>query len=190
MNAWLASDVRNNGAYIRAQAAWQLIGHPDVAGAVPEKQSGVSRRTALALGSSAVAASLAVADVVVAEGIVTVWNVAAPDNKIKLAAGQSALVSNEPRSQAEAREMTAEQINQKTAWRTGQIILGGETLGYAAAEFNRYNKDKIEIADSGLAAKTLVGGFQASGPQGFAAVVASLLHARVQKDGSTIILTR
>lgn len=285
LNAWLAEDARNTGAYVRAQAVWQLCGQPAVAGGVvmPRRKPALNRRTALGMGAGALAASLAAAyfgitrimtpqystdigemsqkslsdgsvialdtasavtarfddalrrvqldkgqalfdvakdasrpfvveagpirvkaigtafvvrrfedaaDVVVTEGVVAVWNVAAPESKLKLAAGQSAMMPNEQSLPAEAHAMTAEQINQKTAWRTGQIILGGETLAYAAAEFNRYNKDKIQIADAALAQKTLVGGFRASDPQGFAGVVATLLHARVEKSSGVITITR
>lgn len=284
LDTWLAADSRNAGAYVRAQAAWQLTSQSEVAGAalVEEKRFFANRRRALAWGAGAIAASAAAyfgvvrmtvpryatdigevsqksladgstvaldtassiatrfdtstrsvrlehgqalfdvakdagrpfvveagpirvkavgtafivrrlegaADVVVTEGVVSVWNVASPGKAIRLAAGQSALMANDETTPAEPHAMTAEQIGRRTAWRTGQIILSGETLGYAAAEFNRYNKDKIEIAGAGLAEKTLVGGFRTTDPEGFAAVVANVLDAKVEKSGNTITITR
>ena len=130
------------------------------------------------------------AEIVVTEGIVAVWNVAAPSSSIKLAAGQSAKMDNGKPAPVAVQAMTTTQIYQKAAWRTGQIILSGETLADAAAEFNRYNAEKIEIADAALAQKTLVGGFRTSDPHGFAAVAAGVLRAKVQKNGNTIVLTR
>jgi transmembrane sensor len=129
-------------------------------------------------------------EIVVTEGVVTAWNIAVPNDAVKLVAGQSVRMDDESPAPVAIRAMSAAQVDQKSAWRTGQIILSGETLAYAAAEFNRYNTEKIEIADAALAQKTLVGGFRTSDPHGFAAVAAGVLHAKVQKSGNTIRLTR
>lgn len=284
MDAWLAADPRHEGAFIRAQAAWQLTCQSEIAGAaIVETQPALpSRRRALAWGVGAIAASMAAyfgamhwmgfryateigevsqktladgsvvaldtasaiaarfdetsrklrlergqalfdvakdatrpfiveagpirvraigtafivrrfataADVVVTEGTVAVWNVARPQARVMLTAGQSAHLADGEGARAEPHAMTLEQLNQRTAWRTGQIVLSGETLGYAASEFNRYNTDKIEIADDALAMKTLAGGFRASDPHGFATMVAALLRAKVHKSGNTITLSR
>lgn len=285
LQTWLAADPRHMGAYVRAQAAWQLTGRSDIAGAAIaiDKPPSTSRRRALTLGAGALAAGLATvvigvrhlgpprlstdigevaqkslpdgsvvtldtasaittrfkpseryiqldrgqalfdvakdakrpfvvaagpirvkaigtafivnhtekgAEIVVTEGVVAVWNIAAPGKPVTLTAGQSAQIDNETEKPVAIRAMSAAQIDQKSAWRMGQIILSGETLAYAASEFNRYNAEKIEIADADLARKTLVGGFRTSDPHGFAAVAASVLHARVQKNGNTILLTR
>ena len=130
------------------------------------------------------------AEVVVTEGVVAAWNSAAPDHTLTLAAGHCARLQDQTAAPAQPEAMSVEQINRKGAWRTGQIILSGETLAYAASEFNRYNREKIEIADAALARKTLVGGFRSSDPHGFAAVIAMVLHAKVQESGNTIILSR
>lgn len=130
------------------------------------------------------------AEIIVTEGTVAVWNAAAPEKKIFVTAGQAARVANAEAVLPQPQAMTVEEINHKTAWRSGQIILSGETLRAAAAEFNRYNKEKIVIADAGLAEKTLVGGFRATDPHGFSAVVSALLHAKIHADGETITLSR
>jgi transmembrane sensor len=54
------------------------------------------------------------------------------------------------------------EIERTLAWRRGTIVLNGETLDQAVAEFNRYNTRQLEVADPAIAKLKLGGYFQAN----------------------------
>lgn len=127
------------------------------------------------------------ADVQVTEGVVETWTMGEEDRKVQVAAGSKAFVAEyEPPKAVEA----SPDIERSLAWRAGQIVLEGETLDQAAAQFNRYNAKKLVISDSGLAAEKLVGQFRATEPDTFAAAVVTTLGAVVKNNGDTIELSR
>lgn len=127
------------------------------------------------------------ADVQVTEGVVETWTIGEEGRRVKVAAGSKAYVAEyEPPKPI----LGATDIERSLAWRDGQIVLEGETLDEAVAQFNRYNNRKIVISDPGLAAEKLVGQFRATEPQTFAGAVATTLGARVDEEGDTIRLSR
>ena len=127
------------------------------------------------------------ADVQVTEGVVETWTVGEEERRIQVAAGSKAYVAAyEPPKIVQA----SADIERSLAWREGQIVLEGESLDEAAAQFNRYNARKLVISDPGLAAEKLVGQFRATDPQTFAEAVATTLGAKVEEEGDTIRLSR
>jgi transmembrane sensor len=127
------------------------------------------------------------ADVQVTEGVVDTWTVGEEDRRVRVAAGSKAYVAEyEPPKPVPA----SADIERSLAWREGQIVLEGETLDEAVAQFNRYNAKKLVIADADLAAEKLVGQFRATNPQNFAGAVATTLGATVYEEGDTIRLSR
>jgi len=127
------------------------------------------------------------ADVVVTEGVVETWTTGDEDHLVRVAAGSKAYVAEyEPPKVVPASADVARSL----AWREGQIALEGETLGEAAAQFNRYNAQKLVISDPDLANETLVGQFRVTQPMTFASAVATTLGATVVEDGDTIRLSR
>ena len=127
------------------------------------------------------------ADVQVTEGVVETWTVGEEERRVLVAAGSKAYVAAyEPPKIVQA----SAAIERSLAWREGQIVLEGETLDEAVAQFNRYNARKLVISDPGLAAEKLVGQFRATDPQTFAEAVATTLGAKVDEDGETIRLSR
>ena len=127
------------------------------------------------------------ADVQVTEGVVETWTVGEEERRIQIAAGSKAYVAayESPKIvQASA------DVERSLAWREGQIVLEGETLDEAVAQFNRYNARKLVISDPGLAAEKLVGQFRATDPQTFAEAVATTLGAKVEEEGGMIRLSR
>uniref|UniRef100_B0T3U4 Anti-FecI sigma factor, FecR n=1 Tax=Caulobacter sp. (strain K31) TaxID=366602 RepID=B0T3U4_CAUSK len=126
-------------------------------------------------------------DILVTEGVVEVW---VKDGKIpprRISAGQRVFADNTlgiltpPEPEVD--------LNRQLAWRDGQIVLDGQTLAEAAAEFNRYNKRKIEIADLRLADARFVGWFRTSDPEGFAQAAAATFKGRVSVGDDTIVLS-
>jgi transmembrane sensor len=127
------------------------------------------------------------ADVQVTEGVVETWTTGEEDRKVRVAAGSKAFVAEyEPPKTIQA----SADIERSLAWREGQIVLEGETLDQAVAQFNRYNAKKLVISDSNLAAEKLVGQFRATEPGTFAEAVVTTLGATIKENGDTIELSR
>jgi transmembrane sensor len=126
------------------------------------------------------------ADVQVTEGVVETWTAGEEDRRVRVSAGSKAYVAEyQP-----AKPVAFTDIERSLAWREGRIVLEGETLDEAVAQFNRYNAKKIVIADPDLATEKLVGQFRATNPQNFAAAVATTLGAQVEETGDMIRLSR
>jgi transmembrane sensor len=128
------------------------------------------------------------ASVQVTDGVVEVWSVGDVSNIRRVSAGARTFVSNFTGPQ-QAR-MASPDIDRSLAWRSGQLIFDGETLGEAAAEFNRYNVVQVRISDPALASEKFVGRFHTNEPDAFARAAATILGARDIADGDTIILSR
>ncbi len=128
------------------------------------------------------------ADVRVTEGKVEVWSTGDEANRRLVSAGARTFVSNEggPDPVAEDRG----DIERSLSWRSGQLIFDGDTLGAAAAEFNRYNVVQVRIDDPGLASAKFVGRFRTNEPDAFARAAATILDARVRAGPDEIVLTR
>jgi transmembrane sensor len=127
------------------------------------------------------------ADVQVTAGVVETWTIGEENRRVRVAAGSKAYVAEH---QPPKPIMAPAEIERSLAWRERQIILEGETLDEAVAQFNRYNARKLVISDPGLAAEKLVGQFRATEPLTFAGAVATTLGARIDEDGDTIRLSR
>ena len=128
------------------------------------------------------------ADVLVTEGAVEVWTVSRERERRRVAAGFKSFVAD---AAARIEVVSASlQLERTLAWRNGELALDGESLGFAAAELNRYNTRKLVIDDEALAREPLVGYFRTSEPENFSRAAAHMLGARVVDEGETIRLTR
>lgn len=84
--------------------------------------------------------------------------------------------------------VSAVEIERSLAWTEGRIVLEGQTLGEAAAEFNRYNDRKLVVSPA--AAPARVGGvFRTSEMENFARTAATSLGLtmRVESDGDLVL---
>ena len=127
-------------------------------------------------------------DVLVTEGVVEAWVVGHESRRTRIAAGSMSFVAD--RSPSIAVSEAIEDIERTLAWRSGELVLNGQTLSYAAAELNRYNKRKLVIDDAGLGDEALVGYFRTEQPEAFARAAGNMLDAEVRIEGDTIHLTR
>jgi transmembrane sensor len=127
------------------------------------------------------------AEVQVTEGVVETWTVGEEGLRGRVAAGAKAYIAEyqPPKPIAGSAD-----VERSLAWREGRIVLEGETLDEAVAQFNRFNARKLVIADPSLAAEKLVGQFRATEPLKFAEAVATTLGARIDEDRDTIRLSR
>lgn len=123
----------------------------------------------------------------VTDGTVEAWS-QANSRPARVVAGQTALLV-----EGEAKVMITDDpaaVRRSLAWRQGELVLDGETLREAAAEFNRYNQIKIEVADPGLGQQRLVGLFRTTDPESFAEATANVLQARVERHGDLLRIER
>ncbi len=128
------------------------------------------------------------ADVQVTEGVVEVWSVGDEHNVRRVSAGARTFVSDAA-GPAPAVEASIA-IDRSLSWRNGQLIFDGDTLAQAAAEFNRYNAIKVEVADTALAQEKMIGRFRTNEPDAFARAAAGILGAHATFEEDRIILSR
>jgi|HubBroStandDraft_2_1064218.scaffolds.fasta_scaffold02851_2 transmembrane sensor len=75
-------------------------------------------------------------------------------------------------------------------WRRGVLIFHDTALAEAAAEFNRYNEQKLVIADSAIARLTVDGTFPSNRIAVFARVARDVLGLRVEEHSNEIVISR
>ena len=127
------------------------------------------------------------ADVQVTEGVVEVWSIDRANDIARVSAGARTFISD---AAGPARPIEASvDIDRTLAWRSGQLIFDGNSLGDAAAEFNRYNTVRLEIAGKDLALEQVVGRFRTNEPEAFARSVEVLLGVRAEMVNDRIILS-
>jgi transmembrane sensor len=124
-------------------------------------------------------------EVIVTEGTVATWREDLHAEPKLIQAGEEAFVSTtsplidvSTNADAEAR----------LAWRDGNIVLQNDTLADAIAEFNRYNAQKIEVADPALLQKRFVGVYHVDQPGQFAEAVKLLLDIPVSVSAQRIVI--
>lgn len=118
------------------------------------------------------------ADLMVTGGQVRTWveGTAAP---IPTLVTSGHRLSRDGDGNAAMASLSAQEARRRLAWREGMIILEGETLAAAAADFNRYNHRRIIITDPLLARQKMVGAFRAEDPESFARAAGVALGAPV-----------
>ncbi|HEY4123289.1 MAG TPA: FecR domain-containing protein [Rhizomicrobium sp.] len=86
--------------------------------------------------------------------------------------------------------LPAKQMAAEFGWRQGMLVFQHTTLEEAVAEFNRYNAQKLAIADPDIAQMRIAGTFQARNTELFTEAVQDLFKLRVSKSGSQTIISR
>jgi len=126
------------------------------------------------------------AEVLVTEGVVETWTVGAEAQRVRVGAGSKTYIDEDASTRP---TVEAADTARALAWREGQIVLEGESLAEAVAEFNRYNARKLLITDAALAQERIVGQFRATEPMTFAVAVSTILGASVLQQGDLIQLS-
>lgn len=96
-------------------------------------------------------------------------------DEVRLTAGVAAIYSS---AGHRSRVVSDSEIDRALAWRQGAIALNGQSLEQAVAEFNRYNRQQISIADPSISGLRLAGYFQTTEPKSFVAAVTSTFPVR------------
>jgi transmembrane sensor len=109
------------------------------------------------------------------------------DRPLRLTGGDIADVGL---GRAVSHRAATDELNRGLSWREGRIILSGETLAEAAAEFNRYNSRRIVIADPAVGAVSVGGSFDADKPADFVRAVEASFGVRAVETPSGFRLVR
>jgi transmembrane sensor len=80
-------------------------------------------------------------------------------------------------------------LERVTAWERGQVALDNTPLADAAAEMNRYSRQRIVVGDTSVAAIHVSGVFQAGDSANFVQALAATYHLKVTHQGRRTILT-
>ena len=124
-------------------------------------------------------------DVVVSEGKVAVAY-AEGQSSPPLVAGDAAVVMADSVSVS---RLEPPVLARRLAWTAGRLEFRGESLGEAVAEFNRYNRRQIRLADASLASLRVGGSFAATDPESFAGALSSAFKLELSlDDAETIVL--
>lgn len=124
-------------------------------------------------------------EVLVTEGIVDTWSDVDTGQRVRVVAGERALISERAVVHYQASETAS--VDRALAWRNGMIDLNGTTLRDAAEEFNRYNQSQIVITDPNVAGEQFDGLFRISDPEGFAEALKTSLGVSVNTSDPYII---
>ncbi|HEY5238919.1 MAG TPA: FecR domain-containing protein [Rhizomicrobium sp.] len=81
-------------------------------------------------------------------------------------------------------------IANELGWRRGVLVFKYATLAEAASEFNRYNREKLVVADNAAARLTIVGTFRDNDVAAFTGLAQEIFRVRVEKNGDEIVISR
>ena len=85
---------------------------------------------------------------------------------------------------------TTHQLADELGWRRGVLVFDHTALGDAAAEFNRYNRKKLIVADQSVARMTIDGTFQANNTDDFAHLMQAVFGLHVEKRADETVISR
>jgi transmembrane sensor len=128
-------------------------------------------------------------DVLVTAGVVAVdpppgqggSRTVVPAAATTLEAGESASIGVE---QMQVHRLTPQTVSRKLGWMEGRVWFDQDTLSTAVAEFNRYNRRKLVIADPTIAGVHIGGGFEATDPDSFVSALERIFGIRGLPSGA------
>jgi len=83
-----------------------------------------------------------------------------------------------------------QKLSAALGWRQGVLVFNYASLADAAAEFNRYNREKIVITDPAVARMTIAGTFPTNGIRLFGAAAQRVFGLSVERRGDEIVISR
>ncbi len=75
------------------------------------------------------------------------------------------------------------------SWREGKLVFHHTSLNDVAAEFNRYNAEKVVVVDADARGITINGTFATSDTKAFAQLAQAVLGLRVEDHGNQIVIS-
>jgi len=127
--------------------------------------------------------------VVVSEGVVEVARAGRDAKPVVLKQNMRAKATARADAPIAASEIDPELVQRQLYWREGKIAFSDATLADAAAEFARYNSERIVLDDPAVAERRITGLFVATDPAGFADAVAASFGFQARRNGEVISIT-
>jgi len=81
-------------------------------------------------------------------------------------------------------------LDESLSWRRGLLVFNRTALSDAAAQFNRYNRREIVIADRDAGRQLIYGTFPTTDIDAFARLAQAVFRLRVDKRGNQIVISR
>lgn len=81
-------------------------------------------------------------------------------------------------------------LAKELSWRKGLLIFDNTPLAEAAGQINRYNRQKVVIADPQVARMAIDGAFPSNSVQAFTDAAQTLFNLRVENRGDEIVISR
>jgi transmembrane sensor len=128
-----------------------------------------------------------VVDVRVQEGVVEVAKPTRTNQAVRMAANMEARIGDNGDSISPV-AVTPDNVQRELLWREGRLSFESETLANAIAEFNRYNRTAIILADQDIGSRHVTGLFSATDPQGFAKAIALSMDLSTRSDEKQIVI--
>jgi transmembrane sensor len=126
--------------------------------------------------------------VVVTRGLVRLQSASDPaPPPTMLPAGSIALVDG---NDVVIRHIPLDQAQEYLSWRSGYVVFHGTPLAKAVEEFNRYNSNKIVIADPSLDDLKVGGHFRLDNSAAFIRLTQQIFPVRATLRGSDVVLSR
>jgi transmembrane sensor len=85
---------------------------------------------------------------------------------------------------------TAPALAKELAWRHGNLVFDNTALADVAAEFNRYNRQKIVITDPKVARLTIVGTFPANDEEAIINTAREVFGLQARQENGRIVISR
>lgn len=85
---------------------------------------------------------------------------------------------------------TVTELAKELSWRHGVLVFRHTTLADAANEFNRYNRQKLLIADPVVAQLRIYGTFQTTNVKVFTDAARAIFGLHIEDDGDEIVISR
>jgi transmembrane sensor len=84
--------------------------------------------------------------------------------------------------------LSGEEMEQRLSWRSGLVVFRATPLAEAVAQFNRYNKRKIVLADPSIAALGVGGVFRATDQEVFLKLLETGFPVRAELREHEVLL--
>lgn len=105
-----------------------------------------------------------------------------PPSTSTLSAGEAVTITakrvNTEQPQMQVQKVADAEVDRKLSWTEGRLWFERQTLKDVVAEFNRYNRRQMVIADPAIENLRIGGGFEATDPESFIAALEKTLGVR------------
>jgi transmembrane sensor len=104
-----------------------------------------------------------------------------------LTAGQVAMVD---KGRLSVTRRTTSELSNELSWRRGMLVFKHRPLADVVREFNRYNREKLVLANADVGALKIYGSFRTEDVELFARVIQVAFQLNIENRGNDIVISR